>query len=210
MSRRRSAVVFLVALAAAAAAAKASGLEQVRIVANMALPFSERPTIGEAIDEFADPDQPVFYGPGWEVVFDHVGFGGNYMVSFFRDSLDRRSIDWMAEGLFLSYHLTGAGHFVDPFVHIAVGSAGRVVTGEDARDVDNPVAASIFPMFSAGLAFDLHGFFVGGQLAYIPEAGAPPWSDLESYPMEHFQVAFYGGIALGGHKHESPHRGRPR
>ena len=210
MNGRRSAVVFLVALAAAATATKASALEQVRIVANMALPFSERPTIGEVIDEFVDPDRPVFYGPGWEVVLDHIGFGGNYMVSFFRDSLDRRSVDWMAEGLFLSYHLVGAGHFVDPFVHIAVGSAGRVVTDKDDHDVDTPVAVSIFPMLSAGLAFDLHGFFFGGRLAYVPEAGAPPWSDLESYPVDPFQVAFYGGIALGDREHKSPHHSRPR
>ncbi len=204
-NRRRSAVVFLVALAAATAATKASALEQVRIVGNMALPFSERPTAGEAIDAFAEPDQPLFYGPGWEVVVDHIGFGGNYMVSFSRDSLDRWSVDWMTEALFLSYHLVGAGHFVDPFVHVAVGSAGRA--GEEGPDVDTPVLVSIFPMLSAGLAFDLHGFYFGGRLAFIPEAGAPPWSDLESYPVERFQVAFFAGVALGEQAHPRAHRG---
>lgn len=105
---------------------------------------------------------------------------------------------------FLSYHPLGAGHIVDPFVHIAVGSAGRVVSEEESDDVDTPVALSIFPMFSAGLAFDLHGFLIGGRLSYVPEAGAPPWCDLEAYPVEHFQVALYGGIALG-HAPRGPH-----
>jgi hypothetical protein len=207
--RRRPVAVFLVCALAVAATA-ASAHEQVRIVGNMAISFSERPTASDAVEALGDPDQPVFYGPGWEVVLDHVGFGGNYMVTFSRDPLDRWSVDWMTEGLFLSYHPVGAGHVVDPFVHIAVGSAGRAVAEQDSHDVDDPVALSIFPMFSAGLAFDLHGFLFGGRLAYVPEAGAPPWSDLEAYPVDRFQAAFYGGIALGGHQGRGSRRARPR
>ncbi len=208
---KRIAVVMIVAVLAAGAA---SGDTQVRVVANMATHFDERPSAGEAFDAFGRTGQPVFYGPGWEVLFDHVGLGGNYMVRFFEDDLNTWWVDWVGEALFLSYHFVGAGHMFDPYVSFAVGGAGRSIAEHDEGGGE-PVYLSIFPVLTAGLSFDLQGFLIGGRLAYIPDVGAVPGTDIAIYPLERFQVAFYGGVAIGAHRrHEQarpqPEPGRPR
>ncbi len=201
----RSAVAVLAAFLAAGVA---FGNGQVRLVGNMAAHFSDEPSAREAADAFAGADRPLFYGPGWEVVLDHVGFGGNYMVRFFRDDVEQWWVDWVAEAFFVSYHLLSAGHLFDPYVQLAIGTAGRAAADDDG----DPVSLSVFPMVAAGLALDLNGFLIGGRIAWIPETSPPPGSDLETYPLDHVQVAFCGGIAIGGHRHrQGPHeRPRPR
>jgi hypothetical protein len=141
----------------------------------------------------------VFYGVGWEAIFDHIGVGGNYMVRFFEDGLQQDWLDWVSDVLFLSYHFRGAGRTFDPYVSFAVGTAGRGLVEHDA-DQDEPAFLSIFPVLAAGLSLDLHGFLVGGRLSYIPDVGTVPGSDIDVYPLDQFQVALYGGIAIGGHR----------
>lgn len=196
-------------LAAVLAAGPAFANSQVRLVGNMALHFSEQPSACEAFDAFAEAERPLFWGPGWEVLLDHVGFGGNYMVRFFEDSADQWWVDWVTEAFFVSYHLLRAGHTLDPYVQLAIGTAGRAMA-EDKDSDGEPVSLSAFPMVAAGLSFDLNGFLIGGRVSWIPEVSPPPGSDVEIYPVEHVQVAFYGGIAIGGHRDGSDARERPR
>jgi hypothetical protein len=192
--------IAVAALAGVIAAGITAAETQVRITGSTALHFAERPAAREAIDAFSRTDRDFFCGPGWELLLDRVGLGGNYLVRLFEDDAQVRWVDWVSEALFVSYHAFGAGFPLDAFVHAGLGTAGRAVADERGRDQD-PVYVSIFPMLVAGLGLDLDGFLFGGRFTWIPETSPPAGTEIVGYPVEQYQVALYAGIALGGHGH---------
>jgi hypothetical protein len=195
MKRMITVVVFAGLLVAATAAAEV----QVRLTGSVALHFDEASSAGEPSNAFSLSDGEFFGGPGWEILVNHTGIGGNYLVSFFEDGAGVRYVDWVSEALFLSFHLFDPDFPLDPFVHLGLGAAGRSVA--DDRDQQNdPATVSLFPMLVAGLGLDLGGLLVGTRLTWAPTAGPPTATDIVGYPVREYQVAFYGGVALEGHR----------
>jgi hypothetical protein len=170
---------------------------QVRLTGQLALDFAERPSVREAAQAFADAEHQILWGPGWEVIMEHVSLGGTYLVSFFRDETSGWWLDWYGEPLYVGYHLFGAGSFIDPFMHIGLGSAGRVSLESEPDATQDPLYLSIFPFVAGGLALDLDGFVIGGRLSYYPLLTPPPATDFGNYPLDNFQVALFAGVALG-------------
>jgi len=180
-----------------AAAISGFAQTQVRLTGHLALDFSERPSVREAAAAFADSERMILWGPGWEVIMDRISLGGTYLVSFFQDETSGWWLDWYGEPLYLGYHLFGAGAFIDPFMQVGLGSAGRVSLEEDTALERDPLYLSIFPFISGGLALDLDGFIIGGRLSYYPLITPPPATEFENYPLDNFQVAVFAGVGLG-------------
>jgi len=81
----------------------------------------------ESFVDRIDGKNPV-YGMAWEVIFDNIGLGGHYGV-YFKELVDygleeEWDMDWKGD-MFLSYHFFGEKTFIDPFVEIGIGNAGR-------------------------------------------------------------------------------------
>jgi hypothetical protein len=170
---------------------------QVRLTGHLALDFAERPSVREAAGAFADSENQMLWGPGWEVIMDNISLGGTYLISFFQDENSGWWLDWYGEPLYVGYHLFGAGAFIDPFMQIGLGSAGRVILEDEPSASQDPLYLSIFPFISGGLALDLDSFIIGGRLSYYPLITPPPATDFQNYPLDRFQVALFAGIGLG-------------
>jgi hypothetical protein len=198
-----------------------SATEQVRLVLNLAADFVENPTLASVQSSF-DDQAKVFWGPSWEVILDNVGFGMHYLVKFDRLSTGLEnplydwSLDWMGD-FFVSYHFFGVGRFLDPFIEVGFGNAGRVdidrnygYWDEDSHGEWDYVYEwrpnqggvsnmSLFPYIGAGLAVDLNGVILGGRVDYRPIVLPVPATQFADYPLTNLQVGFFAGFALGGH-----------
>ena len=156
----------------------------------------------QSIDTFAAGDQPLFWGLGWEVIMGRVGFGGDYLVSFSRDTGERWWLDWYAPALFLSFHPLGTRFFLDPFLELGVGSSGRVLL-DSVRTPTGPgpnqdLSLALFPFAGGGIAFNLEGLLLSVKAVYTPYASPVPATDIPNYPLGKFQVTVSGGISIGG------------
>lgn len=209
--------VFVVALAAFSVQAD----PQFRISADFAADFMQRPTVEEVRSVF-DDQSTLFWGPQMEIIVDRVGFGWHTLVNFdhretgFTDPAYDWTLDWLGD-FFVSYHFFGGGSFLDPFVELGFGNAGRVDLGDESgywAEIDgawkyevapwDPTEEAVqnlalYPYVGAGLALDLGGLLVGARLAYRPTVLPIPATQFEVYPLTNFQVGLFGGIALGGH-----------
>ena len=210
--------IFCVVTMCVIGAGAAFGRDQVRLSLNTAADFVERPTIADVKTKF-DDQAKVFWGPSWEVILDNVGFGMHTLVKFDRVVTGREyplydwSLDWMGD-FFVSYHFFGAGRFLDPFIEVGFGNAGRVdidrnhgyweenTDGEwdymherhtHEGDVSN---MSLFPYIGAGFAFDLSGIVLGARINYRPVVLPVPATQFADYPLTNLQVGFTAGIAL--------------
>jgi hypothetical protein len=142
--------------------------------------------------------QPL-WGIGWEVVFDRVGMGGAYMISFSRDERDKGILNWYCQGFFISCHFLGGGAFFDPFIQAGAGCAGRARLSRPSDDdaSGSGVSIALFPYLSAGAALDLDGFTFGGKLNYVPFQADVPDRGILPQPVGSFQVQFFAGVTLG-------------
>ena len=201
--------LFVFALALLVAAAAVHSDTQVRLSGHLALGFAERPSVREVAEAFSDSGRPFLWGPGWEVILDHVSLGGTYLVSFFQDGTPAWWLDWYAEPLYLGYHLFGAGSLIDPFVQIGLGSAGRVILEEQPPVDRDKLYISVFPFVAGGFVLDLDGFVIGSRIAAYPAVSPPPATDFSNYPLDNFQVSLFASVGIGGSRgHGSGHRGR--
>ena len=155
----------------------------------------------QIINNFTTGDQPLFWGFGWEVIVDHFGFGGDYMVSFFQDAGQNWWLDWHAPAIFLSFHPLGGRSFLDPFFQAGVGSSGRVFLGQQTVSTGpgpaQDLSLSLFPFVGAGLALNLENVLLSAKVVYIPYLSQVPATDIPGYPMRRFQVTMSAGISLG-------------
>lgn len=218
--KKRFTIVVCAIMLFVAVAATVSARDQVRLAFNLAADFVEDPTFDSVRTSF-DDEAKVFWGPSWEVILDNVGFGMHYLVKFDRletgleQPLYDWSLDWMGD-FFLSYHFFGAGRFLDPFVEIGIGNAGRVDIDRDhgywhedkygewdymdewRPDQDGVSNMSLFPYIGAGFAVDLNGIILGGRIDYRPVAFAVPATQFKEYPLTNLQVGFFAGVGIGG------------
>ncbi|MBN1412161.1 MAG: hypothetical protein JW969_15055 [Spirochaetales bacterium] len=172
---------------------------QVRITLATAMDFIHAPDFDEVIDGFSNREMGQFWGIGWEVIFDHLGIGGNYMSCFDKNDSYDWCVDWYGEVFYLSYHLFGGGAFVDPFAQVGLGSAGRVdLSSYEFEDLDR-LNIALFPFVSVGCGLDFDGFLLSAKLNYAPKIGPVPVTPIRVYPLNNFQVVISAGIALGSH-----------
>lgn len=177
-----------------------------RIVGFSAIPFFAVPEADEVVDALTGSRSDLFYGIGWEVIVGQIGIGGNYGVNFVRDDSYDWTVEWYAEALFVSFHLFGAGAFIDPFAQAGIGCAGSVFIDDasiagpgytvplDASDI---LTIGIFPYASLGCAFNLRGLVLGAKLNYTPFVSPPPVTNFDAYPLKRIQAVVFLGISLG-------------
>jgi hypothetical protein len=190
---------------------------QFRIAGSASTPVAALPDGG--IEEWAAviaPGEQTLTGWQWEVVFNRLGLGMHYTMRFVEplvisESANSWYLDWKGD-FFLSYHILGGGSLVDPFVEFGWGNVGTTLISspdyarypdweEEVSDGD-ALALSFYQYFGAGVAVDLNGLLLGAKLSYIPsELSQPaPDSTLRAYDLQPFEVSFFGGVALGGHR----------
>lgn len=156
----------------------------------------------QIINTFTVGDQPLFWGFGWEVIINHFGFGGDYLVSFYRDAGEHWWLDWYSPALFMSFHPLGGRSWLDPFLQVGIGSSGRVLL-EPQRMPMGPaptqdLSLSLFPFVGGGLSLNLESLLLSAKIVYTPYSSQIPATDIPSYPLGKFQVTVSAGISLGG------------
>jgi hypothetical protein len=194
---------------------------QVRFGIDTAVMISSEPNFEVVRDSFADRSK-VMNGLHWEILHDHLGFGGHALVRFDQQPAVAETYQWTMDwdgDLFLSFHLAGIGRLFDPFVELGVGSAGRVYLDDHGDGTwvqdeygdwhyetdgypgnEGLVSLSLYPYLAGGLALDLHGLLVGTRVCYRPWNEPVPATQFPTYPLTPVQVTLFGGLALGGHR----------
>jgi hypothetical protein len=171
----------------------------VHVTGDVAADFLGAQSAQQIVNTFALGDQPLLWGFGWDVILNRVGFGGDYMVSFFRDAGSAWWLDWYAPALALSFHPFGGKRVLDPFLQVGIGSAGRVNLGGwryYSFDQDN-LYLSLFPFVTGGLNLNLDGLLLGAKFTYTPYNSPIPVTDIPLYPLGKFQVSLTAGISIG-------------
>ena len=169
---------------------------RVDVTAVISKDFMSSPSFNQAVSALGN--DTTFGGIGWEVVMDHIGIGGQYLVDFHEDSPNGWWLDWNGQAAYASYHILGASSFIDPFVDLGVGSAGRVFLGPEATGASR-LAISVFPFASAGASLDLQGFRLGAKLSCSLGHTAIPATSIPDYPLGRFQVSVFAGWSIGAH-----------
>ena len=175
-------------------AAAAFAQTRVDVEAVIAKDFMSSPSFDQAVRALGGGGS--FSGLGWEVVMDHIGIGGQYLVDFHEDAPGAWWLDWNGQAAYLSYHILGATSFVDPFVNAGFGSAGRVFLGPEAGGSPR-LAISVFPFASAGASLDLHGLRIGAKLSCSLGSTSIPATSIPDYPIGRFQASAFVGWSFG-------------
>jgi hypothetical protein len=180
------------------AAAPLSASTHFQMSGDLAADFLQSPDVQTILDAFGGGTQPLMYGMEWEVIFNRVGFGGTYLVNFFKDGNANWWLDWYGHGISLNYHLFGGGAFLDPLLTVGVGCSGRVYLGDGPLPAGiDPLYISLFPFAGLGLALNLDGFLLKGKLVYTPFLSPPPVTRFQNYPMGSFQFMLSAGLSVG-------------
>jgi len=187
-------LAILIVLAAFAAPCFAGS---VHLAGNLGANFFKGPTAQQVVNTFADPEQPLFGGFGWEVILGKLGFGGDYSVDFFRTPLSQWWLDWYGQAFFLSFHPLKSRILFDPFLQVGLGSAGRVFLGAWTGPAPANLSLSLFPFVAGGVSLNLDGFLLGAKVSYAPFLTPPPATDFANAPIGNIQVTLSAGIALG-------------
>ena len=171
----------------------------VHLTGNLSADFLEVTSAQQIIATFGVGGQPLFWGTGWEVVLDRVGFGGDYEVTFLRDAAAATPwwLDWYAPALYMSYHLFGSTAFIDPFIQVGLGCAGRVLLTDTGSIPPDPLSIALFPFVSGGVSLDLDGLLLSAKATYTPYAGQIPVTTIPAYPLGKVQVMLSAGLSLG-------------
>ena len=152
----------------------------------------------QVVSTFAVGNQPLLWGFGWEVIPGRAGFGGDYQVSFFQDASMGWWLDWYAPALYLSFHPVGGRHFVDPYMEVGMGCAGRVFLSELADPLmSRSLYLALFPFVAGGLSLNLDGLLVGARVTYTPYKAQIPVTTIPVDPLGAFQVTLTAGVSLG-------------
>jgi hypothetical protein len=170
----------------------------VHLTTDISSDFLQGTSAREMVSTFAVADRPLLSGFGWEVIPGRMGFGGNYQVSFSKDAMAGWWLDWYAPALFLSYHPLGARRFLDPFVEVGMGCAGRVaLSGMPDPSGYRSLSLALFPFLAGGLSLNLDGLLLGAKFTCTPYAAPIPVTTIPVYPLGEFQVTFSAGVSLG-------------
>jgi hypothetical protein len=170
----------------------------VHVTGNLTADFALGTSAPQIISAFTGGSQPVLWGFGWEVILGRMGFGGDYEVNFYRDPDSAWWLDWFAPALYLSLHPLGANRFLDPFVQVGVGNAGRVyLEGVPVPPFSDRLLLSLFPFVAAGLGVNIDGLLVSAKVAYTPWNGEIPVTSIPLYPLGTLQVTLTAGLSLG-------------
>jgi hypothetical protein len=167
---------------------------RVDLTAVISKDFMSSPSFDQAVQALGSENP--FTGFGWEVLMDHVGIGGQYLVNFHEEGQDGWWLDWNGQAVYASYHIFGARSMLDPFVDAGLGSAGRVFLGPEGCDAAR-LAISVYPFASAGAAVHLQGVRIGAKLSYALGRTAIPATTIPDYPLGRFQACAFAGFSIG-------------
>ncbi len=171
----------------------------VNLTASLSKDFIGSTSLDQAVTDAVQAlqtDQP-FAGVGWEVVLNHFGLGGSYLVNFHDEIPGQWWLDWNSQAFYISYHLFGGRAFLDPFVDAGVGCAGRVFLGPEGNAADK-LDLTLYPFVSGGAALNLGTFRAGAKLSWSPFQGGIPVTSIPMYPLGSCQVTAFVGVSLGG------------
>jgi len=165
--------------------------------------FSENPDYDTVVEEFHSGDN-VLSGFYWEVIPDHIGYGMTCNFLFDRQGspipeVDYQwTMDWIATWDFRYHPLRWS--FIDPFVEIGLGCAGKVdITDYEEYGLDrdlagDPLFLSLFAQVGWGLGFRLGALNLGTRVAYRFWNGPIPGTQFEPYPLDEFNVGVFAGL----------------
>jgi hypothetical protein len=169
----------------------------VHLTGDLSADFLGAVSAEQIISTFSVGDQPLFCGFGWEVILDRIGFGGDLMVDFFRDSSQTWWLDWYAPALFLSFHPLGANWILDPFIQVGAGCSGRVLLDRWSPPASQDLYMSLFPFVAAGLSLNLDGLLLSAKAAYTPYKSPVPVTPFDTTNLGLFQVTLNAGLSIG-------------
>lgn len=165
--------------------------------------FAERPDYDSIVERYHAGDGliPGFY---WEVIPHHLGYGMTCQLVFDRQDSTVAELpyqwylDWIATWDFRFHPFRWS--FLDPFVELGLGSAGKVeITDYDEYGVEppsdrNPLHLSLFGQVGWGLGFRLGALNLGARMVYRFFNDPPPATQYEPYPLTDFHVDLFVGF----------------
>jgi hypothetical protein len=170
----------------------------VHLTTDLSADFLQGTSAQQIVSTFAAADQPLLWGFGWEVIPHRMGFGGDYQVSFSQDAAAGWWLDWYAPALYLSYHPVGGLQFLDPFLEVGMGCAGRVfLSALPESDPSRALYLALFPFMAAGLSVNLDGLLIGAKVTYTPYKAQIPVTSIPVDPLGTFQVTLSACVSLG-------------
>lgn len=159
-------------------------------------------------DHFEEDDMlDNFYGASWEVIINNIGFGGHYGVNFESyNSFDYTNkyskiwtMDWKGD-MFISYHFFGAKSFIDPFIELGVGNAGRTYLNKLEKSYNSynsyVTNMSLFPYIAAGCSFNLGGLLLGGKINYNHDGMEIPGTNFAPYELNNISITLFAGASI--------------
>jgi hypothetical protein len=186
---------FVLALALVPAAMPFAGA--VHLTTDLSADFLQGTPARQIISTFTVADQPLLWGFGWEVIPGRTGFGGDYQVSFSQDASSGWWLDWYAPALYLSYHPVGVHRFLDPFMEVGMGCAGRVfISALPEAVLSRSLYLALFPFVAGGISLNLDGLVAGAKVAYTPYKAQIPVTSIPVDPLGSFQVTLTAGVSL--------------
>ncbi len=183
----------VLALAISCLASSAFADTRVDLTAVLSKDFIASPSFDQAAHALGA--ETPFGGYGWDVVFDHIGVGGEYSVVFDQDAPSDWWLDWETQPIYASYHIFRPRFFIDPFVDAGIGCAGSICLGPSSQ-AGQGLALTLYPFVSAGAALELNGLRLGAKLSYDLGQSAIPVTDIAEYPLGRFQVSVFAGFSL--------------
>jgi hypothetical protein len=167
--------------------------------------FAEKPDYDAVVEQFHS-GKNVLQGFYFEVIPDHIGYGMTCNFDFDRQpsplpEVDYRwTMDWAATLDFRYHPLRWS--FLDPFVELGLGSAGKVdITDYEEYGLEEDLAEdslylSLFAQVGWGLGFRLGAVNLGTRMVYRFWNEPPPGTQFEPYPLGAFNVGVFGGLSL--------------
>jgi hypothetical protein len=173
--------------------------QQVRLTGQWAIQAGDSKVFSSAKEGNADH----LGGLGVEIVLHHLGFGATGLVSFQEYETESWLVDWDLR-TYMSYHFFRRRSFLDPFIQAGFGAAGDVgISGavcynEDYTEVQR-VALAFYPYIGGGLGLQFKGgLYLAGQFNWRPVSGGLPYTTIDVYEVNEFEVVFSLGFAFGG------------
>lgn len=177
----------------------------VRLGLTGALDFMEKPDCHSIVGQY-QLQENIWSGFYWEVLFDHFGFGGNYLARFDTQASSTTgyndwTIGWLGSFDFRYHLLTKC--LVDPFAELGFGCAGNIFLPYEAAPLPegnvpdmNRLKLSLFGDVGLGLALRLNPIHVGGKLNYYFVNYPLPMTQFAPYPLENFTFSLFAGVTF--------------
>ena len=157
---------------------------------------------GRSIAEAFRSGEGIYYGLMAEFMGKHMGFGVEFMSSFYNSYFDVPMYD-IDTNMYLAAHFLGSRFIIDPTLEVGLGAIWSDYQGGFDDDPDNPVSGTIYWDVGAGVGLNIWRLGIYTKFIYHfpirPMQGSGPLygETLEAFPLPPYKILLGAKIILG-------------